>query len=101
MIARTLAGMTESQRPLFLKMAYHGPRALEELINYDPHLIVGMLGGSAGTTHDAFHMQSEELRRVAGDYRSALLALRDGKLDVSQALHQDSLNAALNAQKAG
>jgi hypothetical protein len=29
---------------------------LEELIAYDPHLIVGILGGSAGTTRDAFQL---------------------------------------------
>jgi hypothetical protein len=29
---------------------------LEELVNYDPHLVVGVLGGSAGTTRDAFQL---------------------------------------------
>ena len=53
-IARTLAGVTQSQRPVFLKIAYNGPAAMEELVAYDPHLIVGVLGGSAGTTLDAF-----------------------------------------------
>src|SRR5262249_31654955 len=43
-------------RPLFLKMVYHGPQAMEELVRYDPHLVVGILGGSAGTTHDAFQL---------------------------------------------
>src|SRR5262249_13354292 len=47
-IVRTLGGVTSAGRPLFLKMVYHGPRALEELIHYDPHLVVGILGGSAG-----------------------------------------------------
>src|SRR5262249_42371922 len=46
-------------RPLFLKMVYHGPRAMEELVHYDPHLVVGILGGSAGTTYDAFKLLSE------------------------------------------
>src|SRR5205085_3428822 len=46
-------------RPLFLKMVYHGPRALEELVHYDPHLMVGILGGSAGTTYDAFKLLAE------------------------------------------
>src|SRR5205807_5529361 len=58
-IVRTLAGVTSSGRPLFLKMVYHGPKALEELVRYDPHLIVGILGGSAGTTYDAFKLLSE------------------------------------------
>jgi hypothetical protein len=58
-IVRTLGGVTSAGRPLFLKMVYHGPRALEELVHYDPHLIVGILGGSAGTTYDAFKLLSE------------------------------------------
>ena len=32
---------------------------MEELVHYDPHLIVGILGGSAGTTYDAFKLLSE------------------------------------------
>lgn len=56
MIARTLAGVTQAGRPLFLKMAYHGPKAMEELVDYDPHLIVGVLGGASGTTLDAFQL---------------------------------------------
>jgi hypothetical protein len=40
-------------------MVYHGPRAMEELVRYDPHLVVGILGGSAGTTLDAFLLISE------------------------------------------
>lgn len=58
-IVRTLGGVTSAGRPLFLKMVYHGPKALEELIHYDPHLVVGILGGSAGTTYDAFKLLSE------------------------------------------
>lgn len=56
LIARTLAGVATAGRPTFLKMVYHGPRAMEELVAYDPHLIVGILGGSAGTTLDAFQL---------------------------------------------
>jgi hypothetical protein len=55
-IARALAGVAKAGRPLFLKIVYHGPRALEELVAYDPHLVVGILGGSAGTTRDAFQL---------------------------------------------
>jgi hypothetical protein len=55
-IARLLAGIPASGRPLFLKMPYFGPAALEELVAYDSSLVVGILGGSAGTTFDAFHM---------------------------------------------
>lgn len=55
-IVRTLAGVTSAGRPVFLKIPYPGPRPLEELVAYDPHLIVGVLGGSAGTTRDAFQL---------------------------------------------
>lgn len=59
MIVRSLAGVTSRGRPLFLKIVYHGPKAMEELVRYDPHLIVGILGGSAGTTYDAFKLLAE------------------------------------------
>ena len=55
-IVRTLAGVTSRGRPLFLKIVYHGPAAMEALARYDRSLVVGILGGSAGTTFDAFHM---------------------------------------------
>jgi len=55
-IVRTLAGVTSRGRPLFLKIPYFGPAAMEALAGYDRNLIVGILGGSAGTTFDAFHM---------------------------------------------
>jgi hypothetical protein len=58
-IARTLAGVAYSARPVFLKIVYHGPQAMEELVAYDPHLVVGILGGSAGTTYDAFKLIAE------------------------------------------
>jgi hypothetical protein len=58
-IVRTLGGVTSRGRPIFLKMVYHGPKALEELVHYDPHLVVGILGGSAGTTYDAFKLLAE------------------------------------------
>lgn len=56
LIARTLAGVPQAGRPVFLKMVYHGPKAMEELVAYDPHLVVGVLGGAAGTTLDAFQL---------------------------------------------
>jgi hypothetical protein len=58
-IVRTLGGVTSAGRPVFLKMVYHGPKAMEELVHYDPHLIVGILGGSAGTIYDAFKLLDE------------------------------------------
>jgi len=59
LIARTLAGVASAGRPLFLKMVYHGPKFMEELVSYDRHLVPGILGGSAGTTYDAFKLLAE------------------------------------------
>ena len=55
-IIRGLAGLTEAERPKFLKIAYNGPRALEELASFDPDLVVGVFGGGAGTTRDCFEL---------------------------------------------
>jgi hypothetical protein len=55
-IVRCLAGLTEAERPRFLKIVYNGPRALDELASFDPSLVVGVLGGGAGTTRDCFEL---------------------------------------------
>jgi len=77
-IVRALAGVPRGARPLFLKMPYHGPRAMEQLAAYDPHLVPGVLGGSAGTTHDAFHLLQDARRHGA---RAALFGR---KINVSE-----------------
>ena len=59
-IVRLLAGVTAAERPLFLKMTYNGAEALAELVEHDPTLVVGILGGVAGTTRDTFEL----LRRI-------------------------------------
>ena len=59
LVARTLAGVASPGRPLFLKMVYHGPKWMEELAAYDRHLVPGILGGSSGTTYDAFKLLAE------------------------------------------
>jgi hypothetical protein len=51
-----LAGVTAAHRPLFLKMPYNGAAALTELVEHDPSVVVGILGGSAGTTRDTFEL---------------------------------------------
>jgi len=55
-IIRTLAGVTAAHRPLFLKMPYNGADALTELVEHDPSVVVGILGGSTGTTRDTFEL---------------------------------------------
>jgi hypothetical protein len=64
-IARLLAGAGLSTRPVFLKIPYFGPEALEQLVSYDCSVVVGILGGSAGTTFDAFQMLCEAKKHGA------------------------------------
>lgn len=64
-IARLLAGAGVSTRPIFLKIPYFGPEALEQLVSYDSSIVVGILGGSAGTTFDAFQMLWEAKKHGA------------------------------------
>ncbi|MGO9112521.1 MAG: hypothetical protein ACLP9L_25100 [Thermoguttaceae bacterium] len=65
MIVRTLAGVAGKARPLFLKVVYHGPAAMEQLVSYDSRLVVGILGGASGTTFDAFHQLWEAKKHGA------------------------------------
>ncbi len=64
-IARMLGGVTNAGRPLFLKIPYCGARELEELVAYDPDLVVGILGGASGTTLDAFTLLAQAQRHGA------------------------------------
>jgi DhnA family fructose-bisphosphate aldolase class Ia len=62
-IVRTLAGVMAADFPQFLKLQYNGPRAMEELAGYDPtRLIVGILGGTAGTARDTFELLGQAER---------------------------------------
>jgi hypothetical protein len=65
LIVRTLAGVPRAGRPIFLKIVYHGPAAMEELAAYDPHLVPGILGGGSGTTYDAFKLLEEARKHGA------------------------------------
>ena len=58
-IVRCLAGITKVDRPQFLKIAYNGPKSLEELASFDPSIVVGVLGGGAGTTRDCFELLNQ------------------------------------------
>jgi hypothetical protein len=55
-IIRTLAGVTTAERPEFLKVAYNGSSHLRELSEHDSSIVVGLLGGSSGTTRDTFEL---------------------------------------------
>lgn len=61
-ILRVLAGVTKADRPQFLKIPFNGPAALEELASFDPDLVVGVLGGGAGTTRDTFELIAQTER---------------------------------------
>jgi hypothetical protein len=58
-VIRCLAGVPRAGRPLFLKIPYLGPAVTEQLAAYDPSVVVGILGGPAGTTHDAFGLVAD------------------------------------------
>lgn len=67
-ILRTLAGVSKPERPLFLKIPFNGRKAMEELAGHDSSLVVGILGGSSGTTRDTFellHQAEQSGARVA------------------------------------
>ena len=111
-ILRSLAGVPESGRPLFLKIVYHGPRAMEELAQYDPNLVAGILGGSAGTTYDAFKLIHDAQKygaRVAlfgrkinnAEHQLAFIEMlrliTDGKLSPEEAVR--AYHAVLDAKK--
>ncbi len=102
-IAKTLAGVTSNSRPLFLKIPYFGPAALEALVRYDSQIIVGILGGPSGTTHDSFRMLWEAKKYGARaalfgrkinnseDQLSTVTVLRaiaDGELDAEAAVRE-------------
>ena len=88
-IARLLAGVALRERPVFLKIPYFGPRAMEALASYDSSLVVGILGGSAGTTRDAFQMLADAKRHGA---RAALFGRK-----INNAEHQPSFVQLLRA----
>lgn len=61
-ILRCLAGLTRAERPKFLKIVYNGAKALDELASFDPGLVVGVLGGGAGTTRDCYELLAQAER---------------------------------------
>ena len=84
-LARCLSGVLKAKRPQFLKYPFNGPKALEELVTFDPQLVVGVLGGGAGTNRDTFELlyQAEKYgARVALFGRKINLA--ESQLDIVQ-----------------
>lgn len=63
-IGRMLAGVPRTSRPEFLKVAYNGPEAMEELAA-GLDVTVGILGGPASTTNDTFTLVRRAKRHGA------------------------------------
>jgi hypothetical protein len=78
MIMRILAGVANVEKPLFLKMPFNGRKAMEELASHDPNLVIGILGGSAGTTRDCFELLSQ------GEKSGARVALFGRKINLAE-----------------
>ena len=78
-ILRCIAGVHTADRPQFLKIAYNGPKALEELASFDPSVVVGVLGGGAGTTRDCFELLHQ------GEKYGARVALFGRKINLAEA----------------
>ena len=55
------------------------PKALEELTSFDPSVIVGVLGGGAGTTRDCFELLHQ------GEKYGARVALFGRKINLAEA----------------
>jgi hypothetical protein len=64
-VARCLAGVPRAGRPIFLKIPFLGPEVTEQLAAYDRSVVVGILGGGAGTTNDAFGLVAEAKKHGA------------------------------------
>ncbi|WP_177480883.1 MULTISPECIES: hypothetical protein [Pseudomonas] len=82
-IIRLLASLTRAERPEFLKVAYNGPDALEELVSHDPSVVIGVLGGGQGTHRDTFELLAQTERH------GGRLALFGRKINAAE--HQPSI----------
>ncbi|RUT25804.1 hypothetical protein C0V97_09395 [Asaia sp. W19] len=89
MVSRTLAGMHESERPVFLKLAFNGARVLEAFCRYDRTLIVGIMGGGSGTTRDCLELLHQAQQSGA---RAALFGRK-----ILDAEHPPSMVAMMRA----
>ena len=102
-VMRSLSGILKRDWPQFLKYPYNGPRALEEIVAYDPKFVIGVLGGGAGTTRDTFELlyQAEKYgarvalfgRKILGadsplDIVRLMRAVADGQLKPLEAVRE-------------
>ena len=61
-IIRLLASLTSVERPEFLKVAYNGADTMRELTEYDPSMVVGVMGGKGATHRDTFELIAQSER---------------------------------------
>ncbi|MCA0998378.1 hypothetical protein [Alloyangia pacifica] len=113
-LTRSLSGIARKERPLFIEVGYHGPRAMEELADWDPaRVIFGLTGCGEGTTRDCLERLAQAERhgaRVASfsraDFqcedpvlmmRAMRRVVREGvsSLEAAQAYHGDLEKAGL------
>ena len=102
MVTRALAGLRKEEKPVFLKVPFNGSEAFAELCEYDPSVIVGIMGGGSGTTRDCLELihqaQSSGARAAlfgrkivdAADPLLLIEAMRrvtDGDLSPNEATH--------------
>ena len=88
-IVHALTCMSMAERPRFLKIQYNGAKALDELVSYDDRIVVGILGGSSGTTADTFnliHLSEKYGARVALFGRK--INLSESPLDILYLMRQ-------------
>ena len=57
---------------------FNGRAAMEELASHDPGLVIGILGGSSGTTRDCFELLSQ------GEKSGARVALFGRKINLAE-----------------
>jgi uncharacterized NAD-dependent epimerase/dehydratase family protein len=79
MIIKAVAGVTSIDAPKFLKIQFNGFNAMSDLCSYDPeNLIVGILGGAAGTSRDTFELIQQ------AEQAGAKVALFGRKINLSE-----------------
>jgi hypothetical protein len=77
-ILRCLAGQAKAEKPIFLKIPFNGRKWMEELAGHDSSLVVGILGGSGGTTRDTFELLHQ------GEKSGAKVALFGRKIKLAE-----------------
>ncbi|MBX2880615.1 MAG: hypothetical protein KTR32_11810 [Granulosicoccus sp.] len=80
MIIKAVSGVNSVDAPRFLKIQFNGAESMLELSQYDPkNLVVGILGGSKGTTRDTFELVHQ------AEQAGARVALFGRKINLAEA----------------